>query len=242
MNGGASWAARIDAADAEALSALRLVPGLEVAMLSHILWLRGAAWDESLALALRKVSGLVRFEVLPGGRLLAQGARVPEGRLPELRWQPLKDWFSVRLPTAARSAEMAARQPLKLVRSSEERPANALLADLASWAAFASTTAEIRLRPLRFAAAQDGRVWIEGAPLPAIPGERFHLRDGVAAPCGFAWSPEIETPVLQKWLGLANGDSAILLRDGTWEMLREEQFVPASRSAARMTAQSQAHE
>jgi len=43
-------------------------------------------------------------------------------------------------------------------------------------------------------------------------------------------------------LGLAVGDSAIALPNGTWEMLREEQFVPASRSAARMTAQSQAHE
>ena len=91
MSGGAPWAARIDAADAGALGALRLVPGLEVAALSHILWLRGGTWDEVLALSLRKVSGLVRFEILPGNKLLAQGARVPEGRLPEVRWQPLQD-------------------------------------------------------------------------------------------------------------------------------------------------------
>jgi len=236
MNGRTQWVARIESKEAPALGALRLHPDLEIAALAHILWLRGAPWTEALELALRKVPGLVRFDLLPEGKLLPQGARVPDGRLPELRWQPLKDWLAIRLPAASTAAEVVARAPVALARSAGERPANALLMELASWVSFATQAPEVRLCALRFAAAVDGRVWIEGEPLPALPGERYHLRDGVAAPCGYGWTPSLESGVLRRWLGLAKGDSAFALLDGTWEVIRQEQFVSASRSAARLSA------
>ena len=75
----------MNAADSSVLAALRLAAGLEVAEIGGVLWLRGPAWNESLRLALRKVPGIDRFEMHECGRLLADGARVPQGRLPELR-------------------------------------------------------------------------------------------------------------------------------------------------------------
>ena len=52
MSTAANWVACIDAAGAEGLAALRLLPGLEVAPLADIVWLRGPSWNETLAHAL----------------------------------------------------------------------------------------------------------------------------------------------------------------------------------------------
>lgn len=241
MNANASWVATIEAPDFSVLSELRLVPGLEVAPLPPILWLRGPDWNDGLALSCRKIPGLRRFTVIQGGRLLADGARVPLGFLPELRWQPLRDRLPVELPPPVGSVVIAPRAPLALVRSATEQPANALLVDGRAWCDFATATAEIRLHPLRFAAARDGRVWVEGAPVPSLPGRRYFQRLGVAVPCGWDWSPALDPAVLRRWLGLAAGDAALAFPEGGWEIIKAEQFVPASRQAARLTAEVLAH-
>ncbi|MEA3208679.1 MAG: hypothetical protein QOE70_1736 [Chthoniobacter sp.] len=238
----APWVACLEAADADAFAALRLRPGLEIANLAHVFWLRGPEVDESLALALRQISDLRHFTVLPGGQLLPRGARVPQGRLPELRWQPLREALPVRLPPALGGAPVPPRTDLALEPSTAGQPAGALLAGVSAWLAFATSAAEFRLHSLRFAAARDGRVWIEGTPVPAIAGRRFHLRAGVAAPCGWTWSPTVAPLVVRRWLGLAEGDIAFAHEDGRWEILKAEQFVAATRGAARLTAGGLAHE
>jgi hypothetical protein len=238
MNENTPWVASLETQDAEALGELRLLLGLELAEDGPRLWLRGPGWDDALALALRKVPGLRRFGVLPGGQLLPSDARVPHGRLPELRWRPLREWFGVVLPPVRTATRSLHHAPVTLVRSVEVQPANALLTDLTAWRAFAVTTAAIRLRPLRFAAARDGRAWVEGVPVPAIAGRRFHVRAQVAVPCGFAWSPPVEAEVLRRWLSLAEGDVAFASAEGDWEIIRAEQCVPASRSAARATVEA----
>jgi len=237
-----SWVATIDTTDVSVLAALRLVSGLEVAVLPPILWLRGPDWNDALALSCRKIPGLRRFTVIQGGRLLADGARVPTGFLPELRWQPLRDRLVVELPPPVGAVADPPRAPLTLTRSAAEQPANALLAEGRVWREFAISAAEVRLHPLRFAAAQDGRVWIEGAPVPPLPGRRYFQRNGVAVPCGWDWTPALDPAVLRRWLGLAAGDAALAFPEGRWEIIKAEQFVPASRQAARLTAEVLAHE
>lgn len=241
MNAGSPWVAHLNAAESSAVADLRLIAGLEIAETGGVVWLRGAALTDSLRLSLRKVPGLCRFDLLAGGRLLAEGARVPLGRLPELRWQPLRQWLPVRLSTAPGLPAMPPGVRLRLVRSAEERAASGLLADLPAWLAFATEAPEMRLRPLRFAAARDGRVWIEGSPLPAISGRRFYVKDGVAISCGFTWTPALSVAALRRWLGLAEGDVALAVEEGDWEIIRAEQFVPATRSAVRATAEALAH-
>jgi len=232
-----NWVACVDAPDAGGLAALRLWPGLEVAPLADTVWLRGPAWNDALALALQKVSGLRRYALRTDGQLVAEGTRVPKGRLTSPPWQPLRDWLPVALPGALGATEAGKRAPLRLVRSATELPATAVLTDLRSWLAWAENAPEIRLRPLRFAAARDGRVWIEGTPPPAVVGQRFHLHEGVAIPCGFACAPALEARVLRRWLTLNEGDTAFAHPEGQWEILKEEQFVAALRSAVRRTAE-----
>ncbi len=246
MSTGSEWVARMAVADAPQLAALRLVPGLEFGEMAGVIWLRGPALAEGLLLGLRRISGLELYRILPGGALRREGMRVPEGRLPPMRWQPLRNAFPVRLPlssiAATRVENDVARVPVKLVRSANERPAGALLTDILTWLDWATKAPEIRLNALRFAAAQSGRVWIEGKPLPPIAGERYHLSEGVAAPAGYEWSPALDPKVLARWLSLAAGDTAFCDVEGRWEIIKTEQFIPATRAAARLTAAALHHE
>jgi len=240
-NTSARWVACVAAADVPGLAALRLVAGLEVAIVGEVAWLRGPAMNDALALALQKIPGLRRFTLQADGQLIAEGTRVPKGRLTAAAWSPLRDGQRVALPRALGATGAGSGAPLELVRSAVEQPANALLTDLHTWPSWAETAPEIRLRPLRFATANDGRVWIEGTPLPAITGRRFYLREGVAMPCGFACIPDLGAPALRRWLALAEGDTAFAEPEGSWEILRAEQFVPALRSAVRATMESRDH-
>ena len=242
MSAAPSWVGCVDASEADALAALRLRPGLEVASLANVLWLRGPASDEELDLALRKVPGLRRFALRADGQLIADGARVPEGYLPVLRWQLLRDWLPLAMPGSLGAGVAANRVSIRLVRSVDELPANALLTEIRAWRDWAEGAPAIRLRPLRFAAAGDGRVWVEGTPLPSLPGARFHRSDGVAMPCGWKVEPNVGTPVLRRWLALAEGDTAFAPPDENWEIVKAEQFVPAMRSAVRLTAEALRHE
>jgi len=163
MSTSPSWVATIDTPDPGVLAPLRLVPALEIALLPPVLWLRGPDWNDTLALACRKIPGVRRFTLLDGKRLVPEGHRVPTGFLPDLRWQPLRENLPVSLPAAhASHATHESHAPLTLIRSSAVQPANALLTTWSAWQTFALTGAEIRLRSLRFAAAHDTRVWIEG--------------------------------------------------------------------------------
>jgi hypothetical protein len=241
MNAGSPWVAHLNAAEANALADLRLAGELEVAEIGEAVWLRGPALNDPLRLALRKIPGLCRFDLIEGERLLAEGARVPRGRLPELRWQPLPQWLEVCLPAMSGATATLAGVPLRLVRSCAEQHSTGLLTDLAAWLVFAVAAAEIRLRPLRFAAARDGRVWIEGTPLPAVAGRRFCIQHGVAVPNGYTWASALPAVALRHWLALADGDVALAAEDGGWEIIKAEQFVPATRSAVRATAEALAH-
>jgi hypothetical protein len=110
-----------------------------------------------------------------------------------------------------------------------------------AWARWAGAAALVRLARLRFAASSDGRVVVHGAPLPPLDGRRFTQTEGVAVPCGLAWSPPVGGPVLRELLGLREGDLALFEPGGTYELIEASAFVPASRSAARRTLEGQGH-
>jgi hypothetical protein len=140
------------------------------------------------------------------------------------------------LPVAAYAGKLAGKVSLKLVRSSNERPVAALLTDIEQWCRYAVVAARVRLEPLSFAMNEEGLVIVRGQPAPSIPGTRFADHDGILVPVGWAWSPAVSAAVLRRVLGLSGDEVAIWLADGRVERLHKEQFVPATRSAVRLTA------
>jgi hypothetical protein len=124
------------------------------------------------------------------------------------------------------------------VRSGEEREPSLLLTNLEEFNGFAVTAAQVRLERLQFAADDQGRVLVRGEPLPPLPGRRFVLHGSVAVPAGLAWHPAVSAEVLARRFGVSVDALVVWNEDGTITRLHAEQFVPATRSAARMTAQA----
>jgi hypothetical protein len=232
------WAICIALEDAASLSPLRQVAGIEVGEAGAQIWLRGKPGDEKLDAKLAALPARVCYEWLASNDLRQIDRRIPNDRLPTLRWQPLDAWLQVTMPTAAMAAEQPNPVSLRLVRSSCEQEPELLLTNLDDLVRFASMAAQVRLERLQFAANGDAQVLVRGRPLPPLPGQRFVLHGGVAVPVGFAWEPQVDSTALARRFAAA--DDAIVLwnEDQTITRLHSEQFVPLSRSALRATQQA----
>lgn len=232
MNG--SWTVRISIADACTLARLRGKHGLEICFREDTIWLRGTEMHEDLDRRLRALPG-DRYEVLPDRQLVRGGCRVPKGYLPEGSWIALSDAVCVELDPPALGAEYDSKVHLRLVRGGPTRSANLLLTAAETWTAYAERASEARLQQLAFAASETGTVLIRGVPLPPLSGARLVEDRGIAVPCGWTWTPRVDADVLRELFQLESGDLALLREDGAWEHLRADDFVRATRSAARST-------
>jgi hypothetical protein len=229
------WAAQMDRTHAATLRVVRTIEGIRVGEAGEAVWLCGESLNDPLSLALRKIPGAIRFTVLSDGQLLPQGARVPRGRLPALQWVAIRDWVRLNPQPAALSGEPPVAVPLRLVRVAGDGAPTILLTDWATFSWFAVRAPELRLQPLHFACAADGRVVLRGTPLPALPGARFVEQSGVGVPCGYAVVPSVEPGVLHQLFELSRGDLVLLDPVGGFERIVASSFVAATRSAVRMT-------
>ena len=229
------WAACILSRDVSVVAELRLIPGIEVAEICGTLWLRGQNCDAALEKLLQKIPGLELFDLLDSGRLKRRGFRIPDRMLPPATWQWIGDFVKTCLPAAALAGEVRQKLSIRLIRSQVVEPASALLTTARSWTEIATTAPLARLAPLRFAAAEHGQVLVLGLPLPSVTGCQLVDRQGILVPCGFTWEPGVDASVLRQLFGLGADGIAILSEDNTHQVLCAEQFVKASRSAARGT-------
>src|SRR4051812_33209224 len=232
------WAIYIAKEDSATLATLRLINGIEVAETDGQIWLRGKIGSETLEPKLGSLPALERFEWLDGNKLRRIDQRVPSRRLPELPWKPISAWSQVRLPLAAFPADLPAKAALRLARSTDEQPPTLLLTSIGDFTAFSKNAAAIRLNPLRFAANAAGEVLIRGNPLPPLPGRRFVLHGLIAAPAGFSWRPAVAIEVLERSFNVSGDALIVWHEDGTITRLHTEQFISATRSAVRATAEA----
>jgi len=239
------WAIRLALADAESLAPLRLTRGIEVAEKDSFIWVRGAN-DEKLERLLRALPAVARYEVTGGNRLRNLESRIPSETLPALNWQPVSAWLRVQIPlTPTLSPSDGEREKdrslctvsIRIVRSAEERAIDLLVTTVDDWREFAINAAEVRLRNLRFAVDADGNVVVRGKPLPPLPGRQFVVDGNIAVQAGFTWEPGVSADVLCRRLGLSADALALFHEDGTFSRIEAEQFVPATRSAVRETAE-----
>ena len=123
----------------------------------------------------------------------------------------------------------------RLERDDADHPAAALLCRGEIFAAWAETAFAPRLECLRFACCDDGRTFVAGHPLPAIPGAGFHRLGRLWLPCGWRLPDHAWPELLEEVLGLGANRMTILHPDGSHEELDEENLVPATRAAVRTT-------
>jgi hypothetical protein len=247
------WVIQLVLKDAASLAPLRLTRGIEVAEKEPFIWVRGAN-DEKLERLVRALPAVARYEVISGNRLRNLESRIPSETLPALNWQPVNTWLRVQMPLTPtklvlpmeereNDGDAVAARPglrpvsIRIVRSVEERAIELLVTTVEQWREFALNAPEIRLRELRFAVDEAGNVVVRGKPLPPLPGRQFALQGSIAVQAGYAWEPGVSADVLARRLGLSADGLALFHEDGTFSRIEAEQFVPASRSAMRETAE-----
>src|SRR5262245_15243427 len=76
------WAACLLKGEAGELVGLRLFPDIQFAEVGGVCWLRGSKLDNDLEQELKKIPGLVRFDLLSGDKLRPAGSRIPDRTLP----------------------------------------------------------------------------------------------------------------------------------------------------------------
>ncbi len=225
------------AADRDTLGAVRAVPGLQVAGAAGQLWLRGLPASGELPLAVRALPATAVYALDAAGRLFPAGSRTPTAQLPALAWQPIREFLPLEMPTAALPGQAAPRYRVRLVPSARAEAGAALLTTLAAWREYADGAPEIRLTRLRFAVADDRRVLLLGTPLPPIIGQELWLREGLLLPAGFDVEAPLLAPLLARQLNPAGDALLLFAADGSWERILNEELVPATRSAVRLTAE-----
>lgn len=229
------WAIRLTAQNANYAGQLRDYEHVQALQVEDAIWLRGPGGDD----VGERVATLPgeRFDVLGDGQLRLFGNRVPSARLPEGDWEPIRQFIRVVLPTAKYATAALDRVPLLLERGSAgDQDVDAMLVDRQSWLSYVDTAPQIRLAPLRFAAAEDGRVLVLGTPLPPVLGQRLTgASHGVIVPAGVSWVPAVEPAVVRRVFA-GDLDALVLwLESDRWEFVAADSVLSVSRSAVRAT-------
>jgi hypothetical protein len=221
--------------NAEALGAVRCLPGLQVAVHNDAIWLRGIHAPD---VALQQLPVQQTLAAGADGLLFQPNALTPVATLPTLNWQPLPAFLSLQAPVAAMPGAMPAPVFIQLVPAAKAATGYALLTTLALWQQYAETAPAVRLQPLQFAVSDKAEVLITGQPLPPLPGTEYWMWQGMLLPNGY----DFEIPLAAHFISQKiNPDSkALILFDtaGRWQAIDKNNFVPATRSAIRQTVVS----
>lgn len=181
-----------------------------------------------------------------GASWIPVGNRLPVPA-PAGEWQSLSSAVVPEVPRGLLSGEKPAGLPITLRRAHAEREATLLATPWEQLAAWATTAAQARLDPLRFAVGRkEGAqpcAFVSGSPLPPLPGTLF-CRDGaLAVPAG--WSLDLPAAQVTRLLGVSAGALAVLrpadaeaqaAQAVSYELLAADCFLPLSRAGARATA------
>lgn len=233
---GRTWAVRLPMSAAAQLAQLRTTPGIELAIVADVLWLQGPVLSKELELRLRCLAGAERFEVLADRQLVPLGCLVPTADLPVGPWIQIHDWLSISRPAAGFAGQGHPRIPIQLVRAQCETINTGLLTTLAALVDYAVTAPAARLECCRFVAADDGRVFVMGNPLPALAGTQFYECQRVWIPAGWVWAPAVDAEILRDALNLDPREHLLWEAEQLVHRLQESDFVQGSRAALRTTA------
>lgn len=222
---------RIAATDIGALAIHRGLAGWSLCPAdSEAFWLRVPVEDEEI---FRRLPLLGRWSADAHGTLVREGRRIPEAMLPAEGWQAVSTFLSIEPPRRSAPGMPPPAVAFRLQVESEDHPAAALLCGGDIFAAWVETAFAQRLDCLRFACCEDGRVFVAGLPLPAIPGAGFHQLGRLWLPCGYGLPEHVWPELIEELLVLGRNRMAILHPDGSHEELDEENLVPSSRAAVR---------
>lgn len=228
---------KIAAGDLGGLQACRARPGWKL-LPDHdgSFWLCVPANDDEL---FRKLPLIGRWTAVDGGKIVREGKRVPEARMPDGAWQPVQALLPILPP--ARGAPGMPPPPVNFHLNPDDAwlSAGAMMCVWSAFAAWAESAFEPRFDKLQFARSDDDRAFVTGEPLPAIPGNGFYRQGRLWLPCGYRLPDHVWPELLEETLGLGANRFTILHADGSHEEMDYGNLVPATRAAVRITAREE---
>lgn len=233
---------RIDKKNIDALGPVRCIQGLLVATGETHIWLRGISENQLQQHQLLQLPIQHTYLLEADNLLFIPGKSTPVAILPLMQWQPLHHFLPLQLPVAALPGRMPPQVPLQLVACAKTKPGAALLTSLAHWKKYAATAPAARLQLLRFAVSEKSEVLIMGNPLPPLPGREYWMHDQVLLPGGYDFAFPLAASFIHKKID-TNGSAVVLFNeDGTYQLIETNFFVPAKRSAVRLTKEPAQHD
>lgn len=227
------YVGKIASDDLQSLAPHRALPGWELMVAeAGSCWLRVPLTNAAI-FAVLPLSG--RWTVDGGGLLTRIGRRVAELRLETGEWQPVSKMLPVGPPARGGVGMIPPAADFMLEIEHEEQPAEALLARWVDFAHWADTAFSPRLASLQFARCDDDRVLVTGKPVPPIRGTGFHRVGRLLLPGGYRLPDHVWPQLVEESLGLGANRMALIHSDGSYESVAEENFIPASRAAVRVT-------
>lgn len=220
--------------DLPVLGSIRDIDGLKAAADDDQIWVRGLNSIVQELSPVRKLPVKNRFTVNGNGLLFPAGGVTPVGSLKELEWKKISEFVTVELPSSAGPGALPQALRLSLTPSTTIYPGAALLTSLKDWKAYGETASRVRLARLTFAVSENREVLIMGEPLPSLPGREYWLNQGMLIPSGYDFEFPLITAIVRQQL-CTDGVVTIFNDDGSWFSIDHHFFVPATRSAIRMT-------
>jgi hypothetical protein len=226
---------KLDEKDKESLGTIRCMDGLRAADDGGHIWLRGIGGLESMDIALKQLPVKSTFLTNEKNLLFIPGASTPVDALKELLWLPVSEFITVESPVAAFPGKTSDKINIKLATCGKERVGKALLTSLANWKRYAETAPESRLQALAFAVSENSEVLIMGYPLAPLPGKEYWDAGDILIPAGYDFELSMMPAFISKRLNESKHAVIVFDTAGRWHRIGKECFVPAKRSAIRLT-------
>jgi hypothetical protein len=224
------------AADINALAPLRTRVDLVAAWHQEQIWVKGIADN-----AFRKLPALHTWRMDAQNRLFAAGALTPDRTLPLLEWQSLTTFIPVVMPPSGLPAITSHKHVVQLAPCAHTQESFAIFTDISVLEVYVASAPQIRLKHLRFATSVHGQVLIAGIPLPPVPGMGYTLHERILMPAGYDFDPPIIRSLVAERLDAGKSNFLLFHVNGAYEIIPDTSFVPVTRSAVRLTAETLSH-
>jgi len=225
----------IDESGIDFLGPIRHWPHLSMTAAGGIIWVRGLRPDDLGHRALRGIPH-ARVLYLRDDHLYPENALVPIKKLPPgIIWRPLSKGLPLSFPSFNHNYfGIGERMAIRLVTSTEESPAVALLILVEALRSYAITASAVRLRHLHWVVL--GReALVIGTPMLPLPGRAFWQLGAHLLPVGYTFEFPILAETLGRRLCRQTGDRVFWGQDGSCLVLAQADVVPMSLGSIRMT-------
>lgn len=214
------------------LGTVRCLPNLQALDTEEGIWLRGIN-SQNVPLLLQQLPSVGRYYVDAQKRLFPVGGLTPIGTLAEEKWQPIKQFIPVEIPSAAFPGKTDKQYAIQLIAAETERKATALLVNLADWKKYVEGAPQIRLDQLKFAVSATNETLVIGYPLPPIPGKAYWQQGFLLIPNGYDFDLSNMANLISTALNKEQNAYLLFQETGTYQKVFLEDLVPTTRSAVR---------